>query len=437
MRARSFDDLYEAAASFDELYDRIADAVLEAARAGDVVYAVPGSPTLGERTVGLLGERCAAEGIPVTVVPSVSSLDALLASLGRSIDAVLTVAHAPDLDHFRPDGITPLVLFGLYDTATAAEAKLALMEVYPDEHSVTVVRAAGVPGQEQREEIPLYRLDRVTIDHLTSVYVPPLTQRPATSFERLVEVMAALRAPDGCPWDREQTHQSLKKYLTEETYEFFDALDEGDDERMADELGDLLLQIVFHARIAQEEDRFDIHDAIRSIVEKLVRRHPHVFGEVAVSGSAEVLVNWEQIKAQERLTAHRKSLLDAVPRSMPPLQRAYELTRRAAKVGFDWASAADVLAKVAEETEESREALESGDAVRIGHEVGDLLFALVNLARKAGLEPDEVLAQANRRFSDRFRYIEQRAEEQGRSLNEMSLEEMDALWNEAKAQGIG
>lgn len=432
MRARSFDDLYDSAPSFEVLYDRIAGAVMEQARAGDVVYAVPGSPTLGERTTTLLAERCAAEGIPLAVVPSVSSVDALLSALRLSINTGLEVVHASDLDRLRPDGITPLVIFGLYDAATASDAKLSLMDVYPDDHMVTVVRAAGVPGQEQREDVPLFRLDRVAVDHLTSVYVPPLARRPPTAFERLVEVMDALREPGGCPWDREQTHQSLKKYLIEEAYEFFDAVDEGDDERMADELGDLLLQVVFHARLAQEEDRFTIRDAIRSIVEKLVRRHPHVFGEVQVSGSEEVLHNWEQIKARERLTAHRKSVLDAVPRSMPPLQRAYELTRRAAKVGFDWRTPEDVLEKVAEEAEETRQALASGDRERVRHEVGDLLFALVNLARKADTDPEDALGQANRRFSERFRHIEERAAEKGRSLDQMTLDEMDALWNEAK-----
>jgi len=365
---------------------------------------------------------------------SLQSLDATLAMLRVAVNTALEVLHAPDVGRFRPEGIAPLFIFGLYDVAVASEVKLSLMDVYPDDYPVTVVRGAGVEGRDEQETIPLYRLDRVSVDHLTSLFVPAMERRPATSFERLVEVMAALRKPDGCPWDREQTHETLKKYLTEETYEFFDAIDDQDDERMADELGDLLLQMVFHARIAEEEGRFDIHDAIRSIVEKLIRRHPHVFGGTEVSGADEVLDNWEKIKAGERLTAHRKSLLDAVPRAMPSLQRAFELTRRASKVGFDWKEATDVLDKVGEEAEEAREALAAGDQAAVRHEIGDLLFAVANLARKAGVDPDDALHAANRRFSDRFRYIEARAQEQDTPLAEMSLEEMDRLWNEAKTR---
>ena len=434
MRAESFDSFYETAACFDDLYDHIAGAVMKLARAGDVVYAVPGSPTLGERTVGLLKARCQAEGIPLDLVASVNSVDAVLAAVRESVDAAIEVLHAPDIGRLRPEGIVPVVVFGLYDAAAASETKLALMAVYPEEHPVTVLRAAGVGGREELESVPLYRLDRVAVDHLTSVYVPALPERPASSFERLVQVMDLLREPEGCPWDREQTHQSLKKYLTEETYEFFDALDDEDDERMMDELGDLLLQIVFPARIAKEEERCDIHDSIRSIVEKLVRRHPHVFGDVQVSGSGEVLTNWEKIKSGERLTQHRKSLLDAVPRSMPPLQRAHELTRRAARVGFDWRSAEHVLEKLDEETAEVREALASGSPDAVRDEIGDLLFVLANLARKAEVDPEDALSRTNRRFDERFRYIERRAEEQGRPLEELSLAEMDALWNEAKHQ---
>ncbi|MDH7568828.1 MAG: nucleoside triphosphate pyrophosphohydrolase [Armatimonadota bacterium] len=432
MRAESFDALYEAAASFDELYTRIAEAVMEVAAAGDVVYAVPGSPTLCERTLPLIKARCEAAGIALRVVPSVSAFDAVLSALQQSVDEGAEVLHAPDIARLRPHGILPLLVFGLYDSMVASEVKLSLMDVYPDEHPVAVVRAAGVGEQEVVQRVPLFHLDRVPMDHLTSLYVPPMEQRPANSFQRLVEVMDALRDPGGCPWDAEQTHQTLKKYLLEEAYEFFDAIDEGDDERMADELGDLLLQVVFHARIAKEEGRFHIGDSIRAIVEKLVRRHPHVFGSVEVRGAAEVLDNWERIKAGERLTRHRASVLDGVPRSMPALARAYALTRRAARVGFDWRAAEDVLAKLAEESAEVREALAEGDAARVHHEVGDLLFVLVNLARKAGVDPEDALAAANARFSARFRYIEAEASQQGQKLEEMSLEAMDALWNEAK-----
>lgn len=242
----------------------------------------------------------------------------------------------------------------------------------------------------------------------------------------LESIIRRLLAPDGCPWDREQTLTSLRPFLLEEAYEVLDALDEGDKAHHTEELGDLLFQIVFQAALAG----ISLSEIIRGIGEKLIRRHPHVFGAATVRDSHEVLINWEKLKQDE----HEKprGLLDGVPRSMPALSRALHLTKKAAKVGFDWPDLPSVRAKVIEELAETDEAIAAGDQAAIDHELGDLLFALANWARKLSLDPEECLQHTNARFAQRFAYIEEKLAERGKSPAQSDLVEMDALWNEAK-----
>lgn len=271
-------------------------------------------------------------------------------------------------------------------------------------------------------------------------------------FERLVALQARLRGKDGCPWDREQTHESLRTYLVEETYEVLEALESGDAAKIADELGDLLLQIVFHAQLAQEAGRFDVTQVIERIHTKLVRRHPHVFGNAQAKTAAQVLKNWEQLKKEERgewngeaQAEGEGSVLDGVPRTLPAVLEAYQLTRRAAHVGFDWENIEGVLEKMEEEIGELRHSLKgkSRDAEvaetprpqrRIEEEIGDLLFVAVNVARFLGADPEIALKKANRKFAARFREVERRAAGQGKKLSEMKLEEMEELWQGAKKQ---
>ncbi len=254
-------------------------------------------------------------------------------------------------------------------------------------------------------------------------------------------LQARLRAPNGCPWDREQTHESLRTYLVEETYEVLDALESRDAHKFADELGDLLLQIVFHAQLAAEAGKFDIADVIEQIYTKMVRRHPHVFGEVQADTSAQVLKNWEQLKAEERAKnkdsqqpGREASILDAVPRSLPALLEAHQLSRRAANVGFDWPDVQGIFDKLAEEAAELKQLLASGkrDGAEIEEEAGDLLFTGVNLARFLGLDAEIALKKTNRKFARRFRVMERTAAARGQNLKDLSLDQLDALWNEAK-----
>lgn len=251
-------------------------------------------------------------------------------------------------------------------------------------------------------------------------------------FAALVETVARLRAPDGCPWDREQTHTSLKRYAVEETYEVLDAIDTGEPAKLEDELGDLLLQVLLHAEISRENSEFDIADVCVRIREKLQRRHPHVFADVQVSGVDDVLHNWEQIKRAEPGHEERKSALDGVPRSLPALMRAAKISKKAARTGFDWPEAGAIVEKLREETAELEEAIQKGDKGEMRYEIGDLLFTVVNIARFQGIDPEEALTEMLGRFTMRFNRIESTAAEQGRDVSDMTLDEMDAIWNKAK-----
>jgi MazG family protein len=273
---------------------------------------------------------------------------------------------------------------------------------------------------------------------------PAIDASPAASeagavFARFVELIARLRAPGGCPWDREQTHETVKPMTIEEAYEVAHAIDERDDAELAAELGDLLLQVVFHANIAEERGAFRLREVIERVAEKMVRRHPHVFGGDDATTSGEVLRNWEAIKAAERAAKGKDdaSMLDSVHRALPAVMEAFQLTTKVSRVGFDWPDAQGALGKLDEEARELRGALgDGGGAKEIAEELGDLLFAAVNVARLAGVDPESALKAANRKFRRRFRHVEDRLRAEGRKPADATLSEMDALWDEAKSKGL-
>ncbi|NLJ80747.1 MAG: nucleoside triphosphate pyrophosphohydrolase [Firmicutes bacterium] len=250
----------------------------------------------------------------------------------------------------------------------------------------------------------------------------------------LLQIIEKLRSPQGCPWDRKQTHQSLKRYLLEESYELFEAIDRNNPNAIVDELGDVLLQILLHAQIGKETQAFTIDDVIQNLAEKLIRRHPHVFAHKEAATPEEVAVHWDDIKKTEKAAARRTSVLDGVPREFPALMRAEKIQRKAAKVGFDWSRTEDVAAKIEEELAEVQEALSQGRKEKTEEELGDLLFAAVNLARFQEIDPEFALQKATAKFSERFRFIEQYSKEKGLVLEEMTLGEMNAIWDQAKAQ---
>ncbi|MEN6478637.1 MAG: nucleoside triphosphate pyrophosphohydrolase [Anaerolineales bacterium] len=433
-RLHSFDELYEQNETFEEVYAAIVAQVLAlGARTDGVLYAVPGDPLLGEATVQHLLRQVPQHDLSMRIVHGISFVEPTLAALG--IDAfdglqicdatLLSQRHHPPLD---PD--VPALIVQVYNQQLASDAKLTLMAVYPDEHPVRLVYHAGLVDQAVHD-LPLYQLDRQTcLDHLSSLYVPPLAVPGSLSSYQ--EVMARLRAPDGCPWDREQTHESLRTYLLEETYEVLAALDAGDTQELCEELGDLLLQILFHAQIAEESGEFRLSDSIAYAIAKLVRRHPHVFADVEAQSPEQVLQNWEQIKRQERIDngQGRRSMLDGLNQALPALAQALKIQERVARVGFDWTDEAQVRAKLDEELAEFAAAPDSAAQAR---ELGDVLFALVNIARWHGIDAEDALREANARFGRRFRAIEAYAVQAGRDVASLSPAEMDAIWEQAKA----
>ena len=371
-----FDSLYDSAPDFETVYRTIALTVMTAASnslhgaSAPVAYAVPGHPLFAEDSIRQIRAAAAGLHIPVRIVGSGSFVEAVLTAVGVDLGAGCDVRDAlslPQADQIgrdghrlpgRPDSSRSLLLYQVFDSDVASRTKLALMQDYPDDWEIALVRRAGIEGREDVRYIPLYQVDREPVDDLTSLYVPPLLpELRRARFPELVGLMNRLRAPDGCPWDREQTPQTLRRYFIEETYEAIEAIDADDPELLCEELGDVLLQVVFHARLAAETGEFNIDDVIEGIVRKLIRRHPHVFGDVDVEDSAEVLRNWELIKKDEKKNneaRRRDSVLDGVPKGLPALMQAMEVSKRVVKVGFDWGSLPDVLAKLDEEIAELR-----------------------------------------------------------------------------------
>lgn len=432
----SFDELYEQAANFDEVYDAIAAEVLELGkRPQGVLYAVPGHPLMGEATVTRLLKLAQEANVPVHVIGAPSFIEPVLIALKLDAMAGLQIADALDLASLRHPPLNPdqpAIIGQLYNRQVASEVKLTLMNQYPDEHLVTLLQAASTP-QARVETLPLYELDRRECDYLTTLYVPPLEQ--PGSFEMFQNTIARLRAPDGCPWDREQTHQTLRRHLLEEAYEVLQAIDADDAQALCEELGDLLLQVVLHSQIAVEAGEFSMAQIIARIDNKIKRRHPHVFGDVHVAGVQDVLSNWEAIKQDERAQANsqghnEQSALAGVPAALPALAQAEAYGERAARYGFDWPDVNGVLDKVQEEL---GELARSADKKVQTAEFGDLLFALANVARWLEIDPEAALRQANAKFARRFCAVEEQARAQGRHLTEMTMDEMEQLWQSVKA----
>lgn len=329
----------------------------------------------------------------------------------------LRSAHVPPTP---PD--CPTLLTGIDSAELALQVKSVLSAVYPAEHRVFIV-----DGGKMKEE-SLGEFGEGDDFESTCLYIPPLSE--GMGFEAFQEIVAHLRAPDGCPWDKEQTHASLRTHLLEESYETLSAIDSGDKAGMREEFGDLLLQIMLNSQIANEEGDFNVNAVVKGIYDKIIRRHPHVFGDVQVDGVNGVLQNWEKLKEKERSAKkEEKGLLDGVPAALPALIQAQEYQVRAARVGFDWPEIEGVLEKIAEEIQEVKEA---GEPHHVAEELGDLLFALVNLARWKKVDAESALRSTNLKFKTRFAHIEAGAKKQDRNLSELSLDEMEAFWQEAK-----
>jgi tetrapyrrole methylase family protein / MazG family protein len=435
----SFDSIYEAHDQFEKVYQEICQVLLKEATSQSIVYAVPGHPLVAERTVQLLLDQQGKENVEIVIGGGQSFIDSLFQAIQidpvegfQLLDGTLLKKEQVHIEQH-------IIISQVYDQFVASDVKLTLMELLPAEYPVIIVTAAG--GEQQSlKEVPLFELDReVTLSNLTSIYVPPVKDENLLrkQFHKLREIIAALRGPNGCPWDKEQTHESLKKYLIEETFEVVDAINQKDDEHLVEELGDVLLQVMLHAQIGEDEGYFSIDDVIESTSNKMVRRHPHVFGSETADHADDVITLWEDIKRKEK-GENEQSLLDGVGFGIPNLIRAYELQKKAAKVGFDWKDIGPAIAKVQEEIQELEIELtnKEDNQQRIMSEYGDILFALVNVARFLKIQPEEALFAANEKFKRRFQYIEEKVKGSEKSFKEFSLEELDQFWNEAKEQGL-
>lgn len=430
--AHSFDHLYDNADSFDEVYVSIAHTLLEAAHThGAVLYAVPGSPLILERTVAHLRQQ---SDVQIKIHPAVSFLDDTWRAL--NIDPVEHSVRLIDGHEFAraAAGYTgPMLVAHTHANWVLSHIKLTIDD--PDPHTpVVLVHHVGL-NDEKIVHTTWANMDKeIDADHLTSLYIPQLNTPVAEEMVKFHELARTLR--EQCPWDKEQTHHSLVRYLLEETYEVVDAishLDPNDattDTDLIEELGDLLYQVEFHAAIAEEEGRFTMADVARSVHDKLVARHPHIFSDVEVSSSADVEKNWEAIKSAEK--PERTGIFDGVVSASPSLLLATKVQQRAARVGFDWPDIRGPLAKIGEEAAEVAHASVGGDPEATMVEVGDLLFAVVNVARHLDVDPESALRAAVSKFRHRVESVEGLATQQGKKMKEMTLSELDELWEVVK-----
>lgn len=428
------DDIYNSAETFEATYNEISERVIKSCEEDKVlVYAVPGHPLVAEKSVELTLQK-AKDKIEVEIVPAVSFIDSILTALQIDPAYGLKIIDGLSLEIQKPDFHCGNIITQVYSRLVASEIKLKLMELYKDDTEIYIIKAAGVKDLERIEKLPLYELDRIDwVDYLTSIYIPPIGEGAKyKTMDELVALMTKLRGEGGCPWDREQTRESLKPYLLEETYEVLEAIEKDDIDLLVEELGDLLLQVVFHAQIAKEDGEFDINDITTGIVNKLVERHPHVFGDVIATTESGALKSWEASKRKLKgITTYTQTLVD-IPETLPNLMRSYKIQQKAALVGFDWDDVKDAIAKVDEELEEVKEVYNTGNKQIIEEEIGDLLFAVVNVARFLNIQPELALRGTINKFISRFRYIEETALQNGSNIDKMTLQEMDKLWNQAK-----
>jgi len=433
LQFESFDKIYEKHSSFQPVYEEIAETLVAAAAIEDVMYAVPGHPLVAEQTVQLLIAAADAEKVKLVIEGGQSFLDPIFGAL--KIDPIegFQLLDGTSFSMHDINMRQHILIAQVYDTFSASEVKLTLMEKYNDEYPVTVVTAAG-SAQEKLVTVPLYELDQsVEVNNLTTVYVPPVKSQEEAlrDWATFRQIIAVLRGPNGCPWDQKQTHESLKKYLLEEAHEYLAAVDAEDDFAMIEELGDVLLQVFLHAQIGEDQGYFTLEDVLASISEKMIRRHPHVFGDVSVEDAEGVVANWEVIKAEEKGISD-KPLLEEEYRASSALQTAYNYQKRAAKVGFDWPDVDGAWDKFAEEWQEFRNEVTKGTSASRLDEFGDVLFTLVNLARFYKLNPEEAMLHANEKFARRFGYVEAKVKESGKPFSDYTLEQLDAFWSEAK-----
>lgn len=377
-----------------------------------------------------------ARNLDIEIVPGMSFIEPMIELVQRDPINGLKIVDGAAFNSLIVDINVDMIITQVYNQRILSEVKLILSEIYGDDHKIWIIDSAGIENQEKKSYMPIHEIDRfVGISSLTSIYVNKIEElnKKTYDYNDIMGIMKLLRSEEGCPWDLKQTHKSLRECVIEEAYELVDAIDSGDIDNLVEELGDLLLQVIFHSQIGYDEGEFNPIEVTTSLANKLIYRHPHVFLCKTVESSQEVVYNWDELKyAKRRLTSVTDRLKD-IP-SLPALMKSYKMQDKAAKIGFDWHDIRGPLDKIMEEYNEVIEAMDKfgrGDE-RVEDELGDLLFAVVNLSRFMDVNPEVALNRTINKFLYRFEFMEQKSKEIGKDLEQMSLEEMDDLWNLAK-----
>ncbi len=433
---KSYDYLYETEDDLTKVYEKIVEDLIKESKDKDINYYVPGNPLMAEQTVDLLKEK----GLDIEIISGMSFIEPIIELIDRDPINGLKLVDGSEFNSLVVDINCDLLITQVYNDRILSEVKIILSEIYGDEHEVFLIHSAGVKGEEEIHHIPIYKLDRDSkTTALTSIYVPKMDKinKKVFDFSDLLGIMKLLRSENGCPWDKEQDHKSLRQSVLEEAYEVVEAIDNDDIDSLAEELGDLLLQVIFHSQIAEEEGDFNIYDVMSSLGQKLIYRHPHVFLQKDVENSEEVVYNWNMLKYSKRNINKFTDKLKDIPK-LPALMTSFKIQEKAAEIGFDWEDMKGPLNKIKEEYEEVLEAI---DKYELGHEkiedeIGDLLFAIVNLSRFLKINPELALNRTIKKFIDRFEFIEKAVEGSGKKLEDMTLEELDKLWDESKLNKI-
>ena len=433
----SYDYLYDREEDFNMVYENIvADLVNESEKYPSINYFVPGNPMVAEKTIQLLIEK----NIDIEIVSGMSFIEPMIELVHRDPINGLKIVDGASFDSLMVDINSDMIITQVYNRRILSEVKIILSEIYGDEYEIYLIHSAGVRDAEKKYFIPILELDRIEeIGALTSIYIPKMEKinKKVFDFNDLLGIMRLLRSVDGCPWDIEQTHESIRQSVIEEAYEVVDAIDKQDIDGLIEELGDLLLQVLFHCQIAFDEGEFNLYEVTSTLANKLIYRHPHVFSKKSVEKSEEVVYNWNMLKYAKRNILSLTDRLKDIPK-LPALMTSFKIQEKAAEVGFDWEDIKGPLEKVMEEYNEVVDAMEKfgGGAEETEGELGDLIFAVVNLSRFLDVNPEVALNRTINKFIGRLEFMEARLEGTGKKFEEMTLNEMDELWNLAKIHKI-
>lgn len=433
---KAYDYIYDNEEDFENVYNSIVEEIIkESSLEKEINYYVPGNPLVAEKTVGLLLK----ENLDLEIISGMSFIEPLIELVKRDPIDGLKIVDGAVFDYSMVDINVDMIITQVYNKRILSEVKLILSEIYGDDYNIYLIKSAGIKNVEEKHLIPLYDLDRMDeIDFLSSIFVPKIDKniKKVYDFNDIMGIMKVLRGFGGCPWDMEQTHETIRGALIEEAYEVVDAIDSGDSDNLMEELGDLLFQVVFHCQIAYDDGEFLPIEVTTALANKLIYRHPHVFSEKGMVNSEEIVYNWNKLKYAKRDISSLIGKIKDLPK-LPALMMSYKVQERAADIGFDWDDIEGPIAKIKEEFEELLEAMEEfgGGGKRVEEELGDLLFAIVNISRFLNLNPEVALNGTTNKFIRRLSYMEERTKELNLDLSSMSLDEMEVFYQESKLRG--